>query len=124
LKSPPPPIATRATEADALVDAVNGSAPSGETRRLQSVELAARGLEQFSRDRPSISKEIKLVDWVSGKQTWPPRHAVNPNYYQSDGRKHAYDCSSEWWKAGAAEADGCDGCCRLRNRSLFRGPRT
>ena len=74
--------------------------------------------------RPSISKEIKLVDWVSGKQTWPPRHAVNPNYYQSDGRKHAYDCSSEWWKAGAAEADGCDGCCRLRNRSLFRGPRT
>ena len=52
---------------------INGSAPSGEHRRLRQVELVARGLKNFSRTYPPITKAVQLVDWTCSDQLiWPP----------------------------------------------------
>jgi hypothetical protein len=41
--------------------------------RLREVELVARNLEGFTRDRPSITNELKLPDWDQpAKLAWPP----------------------------------------------------
>ena len=58
---------------DKEVSRINGSAPSGEHRRLLQVELVARGLNNFSRTTPPIPKGVQLVDWSASDQLiWPP----------------------------------------------------
>ena len=58
---------------DKEVSRINGSAPSGEHRRLRQVELVARGLDNFSRADPPITKAVQLPDWTnSEKMVWPP----------------------------------------------------
>ncbi len=62
-----------AEEIDQECSRVNGSAPPGEHRRLRQAELVARGLNNFSRDDPPISKAVVLPDWTnSEKMVWPP----------------------------------------------------
>jgi hypothetical protein len=51
---------------------INATAPSGESRRLAAVELAARGLDAFNVDFPSISKRLTLPDFQSARNLWPP----------------------------------------------------
>jgi hypothetical protein len=65
-------LMTRIAEADKQVSRVNGSAPSGERRRLRKVELEARGLDGFTRAAPSIVDELRLPQWEPGGQEWPP----------------------------------------------------
>ena len=36
-------------------------------------ELQARGLAEFSRDLPSLLESVRLSDWRTGKEIWPPR---------------------------------------------------
>ena len=36
-------------------------------------ELMARGLAGFSRDLPSLLEAVRLADWASGTEIWPPR---------------------------------------------------
>ena len=58
---------------DKEVSRVNGSAPEGEHRRLRQTELVARGLDNFSRADPPITKAVQLPDWTnSEKMVWPP----------------------------------------------------
>ncbi len=65
---------TRQKVCDAKVSRINGSAPAGVKLRLREVELVARNLERFTRDTPSITKELRLPDWKkSDKLAWPPR---------------------------------------------------
>ena len=53
--------------------ALHGSKPAGVKGLLLSPELIARNLDGFSRDQPSIVRELKLVDWSnSSKLAWPP----------------------------------------------------
>jgi hypothetical protein len=43
-----------------------------EHRRLRQVELIARGLDNFSRADPPITKAVQLPDWEYGaKMAWP-----------------------------------------------------
>jgi hypothetical protein len=58
---------------DKEVSRVNGLAPEGEHRRLRQTELVARGLDNFSRADPPITKAVQLPDWTnSEKMVWPP----------------------------------------------------
>ena len=62
-----------AEEIDQECSRVNGSAPPGEHRRLRQVELIARGLDNFNRANPPITKAVQLPDWTnSEKMAWPP----------------------------------------------------
>jgi hypothetical protein len=63
----------RIEAADKEVSCINGSAPSGDHRRLLGVELTARNLASFSTARPSIMKELKLPHFDhSDRMVWPP----------------------------------------------------
>jgi hypothetical protein len=66
-------IFTEAAAVDAEASDINGAAPSGEHRRLVPVECAARGLQSFSRDEPSVTKSTQLADWEHSKKlAYPP----------------------------------------------------
>jgi hypothetical protein len=57
---------------DKEVSRINGSAPSCEHRRLRQVELVARGLDNFTRADPPITKAVHLADWThSERLIWP-----------------------------------------------------
>ncbi len=59
---------------DAELSQLHGSRPSGAKGFLRNAELTARGLEAFSRDQPSLTRELRLPDWVeSAKLAWPAR---------------------------------------------------
>jgi predicted transcriptional regulator len=58
----------RAETIDKEASRINGSAPCGERRRLRQVELVARGLKNFSRADPPISKAVQLVDWACSEK--------------------------------------------------------
>lgn len=63
------------TVADKKAEAINsaGSEFDGELRRLQPIELIARGLEDFSQSQPPIIKNISLPEWSQSCRTaWPP----------------------------------------------------
>lgn len=65
----------RIAAADKKAEAINsaGSEFDGELRRLQPVELIARGLEDFSQSQPPIVKNISLPEWSQSCRTaWPP----------------------------------------------------
>jgi hypothetical protein len=65
-------VLTRKQACDAKVGRINGSAPPGVALRLREVELVARNLDGFTRDEPSITKELRLPDWdQSNKLAWP-----------------------------------------------------
>jgi hypothetical protein len=61
-----------AEQVDREVSRINGNAPDGEHRRLRSVELEARNLDRFTRDRPEIAKTVQLPDFELGRMLWPP----------------------------------------------------
>jgi hypothetical protein len=60
----------RIGEFDAELSALHQRRPSG----TKGLELEARGLEEYSRDQPSVARELKLPGWsASNKLVWPPR---------------------------------------------------
>jgi hypothetical protein len=63
-----------AEQADKEVSRINGGAPDGEHRRLQSVELHARNLTRFTRDQPSLAATAVIPRWDNSSRTlWPQR---------------------------------------------------
>jgi hypothetical protein len=68
-----------ARSVDAECDRINGSAPSGEPRRLLGVELTARGLKEFSTAWPSIAASVTPPDIQNpGRTLWPPPKQIDP----------------------------------------------
>ncbi len=66
-------LMSRAADLDRRLSALHQSRPSGAKGQLLSAELKARELSEFSRDEPSISRELKLPSWTeSNKLAWPP----------------------------------------------------
>jgi hypothetical protein len=63
----------RIADLDRRLSALHQSRPSGAKGQLLSAELKAHELSEFSRDEPSISRELKLPSWTeSNKLAWPP----------------------------------------------------
>ena len=75
---------------------------SGVKLHLLEAELVARGLESFTRDVPSIAKELKLPAFEPGQPlAWPPR----PQLHRPLAAPMPYDprFSNRWWEAGAGQ---------------------
>jgi len=98
-------LMTRIEACDRDASRVNGSAPSGERRRLRKVELEARGLDSFTRSVPPITDELKLPPWQPGGQEWPVpvlfsatvAAAITPRPFD---RRY----SPDWWRVKEEEA--------------------
>ncbi len=59
---------------DAALSQLHRGRPANAKGTLLSAELVARGLDEFSRDSPPLSKELRLPDWAeSCRLVWPPR---------------------------------------------------
>jgi hypothetical protein len=76
------------------------TAPSGEKRRLLGPELHAKGLTGFTRDTPSVTRDLRLPSWEQPATTaWPPRTrevlTFAPGYARS---------AADWWRAGEARS--------------------
>jgi hypothetical protein len=88
---------------DAELFRLHQARPGGAGLHLLGAELTARGLEGFSREEPSITKELQLPDWAnSAKMAWPPRQ-FDPALFapvQGDPRRH----SADWWQVKEEEA--------------------
>ena len=89
-----------ADEIDKGCARVNSSAPSGEHRRLDCVELTARGLNVFTRSQPSIAKTIQLPEWEqSSTLAWPPpQPPFAATYAAAMKPSFAPRYSADWWK--------------------------
>jgi hypothetical protein len=102
-------LVTLFRDADAVdqeVSRVNGSAPSGERRRLLAVELQARAMTDFS-IKPSITATIRLPDWDTGQIIWPVRSDdLAVSVAMAMRPPHDIRYTGEWWKA--AEADNAE----------------
>jgi hypothetical protein len=73
-------------------------APSGEKRRLLGPELHAKGLTGFTRDTPSVTRDLRLPDWQQSATTaWPPRTREVLTFAPGYARSPA-----DWWRAGEA----------------------
>jgi hypothetical protein len=89
---------------DKEVARVNGSAPPGEHRRLRQVELVARGLDNFSRADPPITKAVQLADWMhSDRLVWPPPQPSLALFAMSMVPAHNPRYTADW--AAALEKD-------------------
>jgi hypothetical protein len=65
---------TRIAANDRELSALHGSRPAGCKGTLLGAELVARGLFSFTRDSPSLTRDLVLPDFVeSCKALWPPR---------------------------------------------------
>jgi len=85
-----------AAAVDKECDRINATAPSGEHRRIASVELSARGLAAFDVDFPSIAKRLALPDFQSSRLLWPPQQ-INPVLFANPA---SYDARfSDAWGA-------------------------
>jgi hypothetical protein len=66
-------LLTRSRAFDEEISRLHQARPAGVPRHLLGAELVARGLEAFSRDTPSITRELRLPDWINSARTvWPP----------------------------------------------------
>lgn len=63
----------RIAACDKNVDTINRTAPAGESRRLKSTELHARGLDYFSATQPTLAKTVCLPHpGATSQLAWPP----------------------------------------------------
>ncbi len=101
----------RAEAVDEEVSSVNASARPGEPRRLFCVELAARGLEGFTRAIPSIAAELRLPAFGRGSGQpeieWPPQRKFDPAMFAPVpfDRRYSADWGLVQEEAARAEAD-------------------
>jgi hypothetical protein len=89
-----------AEEVDKECARVNSSAPRGDHRRLDCVELTARGLNKFTHSQPSIAAAIQLPEWEqSSTLAWPPPQPSFAATYAAS-MKPSFDprFSADWWK--------------------------
>ena len=87
----------RITANNEALAALHQARPTGMNEHLLSAELHARGLDNFSRDKASLLEVTRLLDWNSGRETWPaPRtplavlvaNTVPPSQHRS----------ANWWE--------------------------
>jgi hypothetical protein len=95
------------------LDELSRTRPEGVQRDLRSVELHARGLDAYSRERPSLLASVCLFDWDTGRQICPPQRpsmaaACAATMMPASDRRF----SGEWWK------DAEDGAARQRAEQL------
>ena len=93
-------LVVRVAECDKECARVAETAASGEKRRLLGPELHAKGLTGFTRDTPSITRDLRLPDWKEPATTaWPQRRrevlTFAPGYARS---------AADWWRAGEARS--------------------
>ena len=63
----------RIAACDKNVDTINRTAPAGNSRRLKSTELHARGLDYFSATQPTLAKTVYLPHpGATSQLAWPP----------------------------------------------------
>jgi hypothetical protein len=63
----------RVAALDHRLSQLHQSRPSGAKGTLLGAELAARRLDAFTRDTPSLTRELRLPDWTeSNRLAWPP----------------------------------------------------
>jgi hypothetical protein len=79
---------------------VAGTAASGEPRSLLGPELHAKGLDRFTRDAPSVTRDLRLPNWERPATTaWPRRtREVLPFVPVYAGSP------ADWWRAGEARS--------------------
>ena len=53
------------------ISALHQRRPAG-VQSVRDPELIARNLDGFDRERPSLLAEVRLLDWNTGRQIWPP----------------------------------------------------
>jgi hypothetical protein len=88
---------TCAEELDKELSRINGTAPPYEHRRLRQVELVARGLDNFSRADPPITKAVQLADWThSDRLAWPPQSSLAVTVAQSMVPPHDPRFTADW----------------------------
>jgi hypothetical protein len=101
----------RVETVDVEVSRINGSAPPDEQRRLCGVELTWRGMQNFSRESPSIIKTTVLPNSERSETTaWPPPHpSVAAQYAMSTAPQHDPRFSADWAAARSGSADAQKG---------------
>ncbi|MFO1099489.1 MAG: hypothetical protein U1E81_14815 [Xanthobacteraceae bacterium] len=97
----------RIAECDKAVGRINLDAPSGERRRLLGVELAARGLDQFTASDPSIFDRLQLPNPGNSRSLVYPPEQGNPlgllmaSAAAAVATKHAAAYGPDWAAVGA-----------------------
>jgi hypothetical protein len=77
--------------------------PSGVSLHLLGAELVARGLDNFTRDDPSIANELKLPDFEhSVRMAWPPPRTLDSALFSPVSASPRY--SADWGLAAEEEA--------------------
>jgi hypothetical protein len=71
--------------------------PTGMKQHLLSAELHARGLDHFSTDNPSLLDSTRLIDWVSGREVWPPAQTPLAVLVAASVPLSPYR-GADWWK--------------------------
>ncbi len=95
-------LLSRMAEADREAGQVNSAAPDGDHRRILSVELVARQLQQFSIYNPPISKALQLPSWEnSTRMAWPPLRSIDPALFAPVPFDRRY--SPDWWRVKEEE---------------------
>ena len=103
----------RAQAVDKEISRINGSAPTGEHRRLLGVELTARDLECFTTANPSIALAVQLPDFErSAVLAWPP---PTPSLaaHVAASMIHRPHPGGDWWQESAERA------CARRGESAY-----
>jgi hypothetical protein len=84
---------------DVEISNLHSARSSGVKLHLLEAELVARGLESFTRDVPSITKELKLPAFEPGRPSaWPPRPQLHSTWFAP--MPHDPRFSGRWWEAG------------------------
>jgi hypothetical protein len=84
---------------NAEISNLHSARSSGVKLHLLEAELVARGLERFTRDVPSITKELKLPAFEPGRPpAWPRRAQSHATWLAP--MPHDPRFSSRWWEAG------------------------
>ncbi len=95
----------RVADLDRRLSQLHQTRPSAAKGYLLSAELVARELTEFSRDEPSITRDLKLPDWSeSNKLAWPPS-APTAGLVLATAVAPAFDrrYSADWYQALAED---------------------
>ncbi len=90
---------SRAADLDRRLSQLHQTRPPGCKGTLLGAELVARNLTEFSRDTPSLTRELRLPDWQDNKLAWPAREVpasvlLAESMSTSDPRRH----SANWFE--------------------------
>jgi hypothetical protein len=91
-------LLTRIAANDAELFRLHQARPAGISVHLRSAELEARDLESFTRDAPSITKELRLPDWEQPTKTVWPRPQTPLAVLAMQGMPALPHPGANWWQ--------------------------